>query len=72
MDWVLIGTIVVAGWAMLSVLSGERLGQAQNMAIALANAAAEQAKAAREGDIPIAVSNEAALTGSPAAFNRKR
>jgi hypothetical protein len=70
MDWILIGAIVVAGWAMLSVLSGERLGQAQRAAILLAHAAAEQV-AAKDNEIPIARSNEAALVGSPAAFKRK-
>jgi hypothetical protein len=70
MDWILIGAIAVAGWAMLSVLTSERLGQAQRVAIMLANAAADKAAAA-DKEIPIARSNDAALAGSPAAFNKK-
>jgi len=72
MDWILIGAIVIAGWVMLSVLSSERLGQAQRLAITMAYSAAEQAKTASEKEIPIAKSNEAALVGSHAAFNTKR
>jgi hypothetical protein len=71
MDWMIIGAAVIAGWAMLSVLSGERLTRSQLLEIAQAQVkAAEQARLAAE--IPIALSNEAALVGSPAAFNRKR
>ncbi len=51
MDWIVIGAIVVCGWAMLSVLSGQRFGQAQQIALALA----ERAKAAKEAEEPIEV-----------------
>ena len=68
MDWLMIGGIAVAGWSMLSVLSGERMRRSQQIIALRASAAAPKA-----GDeIPIAVSNEAALVGSAAAFNRKR
>jgi hypothetical protein len=69
MDWILIGAIVIAGWAMLSVLSGERMGKAQRIAIALAQQAAEQAKA-KEGEIPIARVNEG-IAGSIGGKTRK-
>jgi hypothetical protein len=69
MDWIIIGATLIAGWAMLSVFSGERLSRSQLIETAKAKSA-EQARQASE--IPIAVSNEAALVGSPAAFNRKR
>ena len=55
MDWILIGSIVVAGWAMLSVLSGERMRKSQQAAVQLAAAVVEQAKA---NEIPIARSSE--------------
>ncbi len=65
MDWILIGAIVVAAWVMLSVLSSDRLGKAQQIAVALAKAAAtaEQAKP-REGEIPIARSAGGPVAGS--------
>jgi len=72
MDWIVIGAIVLAGWAMLSVLSGQRMSQAQRLAIALAHAAAEQARLARENEIPVAAASEGPLTASTAALNRKR
>ena len=64
MDWILIGAIVIAGWSMLSVLSGERLGQAQRAAILLASAAAEQAANAPK-EIPIARSSNAGNASAP-------
>jgi hypothetical protein len=66
MDYLILAGVVVAGWAMLAVLSGERMNRAQRMAVV----AAEQARVASA--VPIATSNDAALAGSPAAFNQKR
>ena len=70
MDWILIAAIVLAGWVILSVLTGERLGQAQRAAILLASAAAQQAAAA-DKQIPIARSIQGTSGGSAAAFNKK-
>jgi hypothetical protein len=70
MDWMIIGAAFIAGWAMLSVFSSERMSRSQQIQLALAKAATEQARQSTE--VPIALSNEAALVGSPAAFNRKR
>jgi len=69
MDWIVIGAIVILGWVMLSVLSGERMRQAQHVAIALANAAVEQTRPAKAGDIPIAT---ASVAPPPLGANRKR
>jgi len=57
MDWILIGSIVIAGWVMLSVFSGERLRKAQQAALQLAAKAAEQA-AVKDSEIPIARASE--------------
>ena len=62
MDWIVIASMVVAGWAVLSVLSGERMNRAQQIAMALAKLAADQAKE-RESQIPIAMSSDAVLKG---------
>jgi hypothetical protein len=51
MDWIVIGAIVTGGWVMLSVLSGERFGQAQKIALTLA----ARAKAAQESQEPVEV-----------------
>ena len=72
MDWIVVGTTVFAGWIMLSVLSGERLTQAQRLAIRLANAAAEQARLARENERLATASNEPILAESPPPLNRTR
>jgi hypothetical protein len=61
MDWVLIGAIFIAGWAMLTVLSCERLGKAQQIAVILA--ATEGAKA-KENEIPIARASEGPIAGT--------
>lgn len=45
MDWMIVAAIVIAGWAMLSVLTGERSNRAKQIAdaIAAARAAAQEA-----------------------------
>jgi hypothetical protein len=47
MDWMIIAAAVIGGWMMLSVLSGERMIRAKQVADAIAKAkaaaAAEQA-----------------------------
>ncbi len=45
MDWMIVTATVIAGWAMLSVLSGERMNRAKQIADAIkaAKAAAEHA-----------------------------
>jgi hypothetical protein len=44
MDWMIVAAAVIGGWAMLSVLSGERMVRARQVsdALAAAKAAAEQ------------------------------
>ncbi len=56
MDWIVIAAMVIAGWAVLSVLSGERMKRAQQLAIALSKLAADQAKE-KENEIPIAMAS---------------
>ena len=58
MDWIIIAAMVIAGWSMLSVLSGERMNKAQQIAAALAKLAAERAKE-KENEIPIAMASDA-------------
>ncbi len=64
MDWFIISGVVVAGWAILAVLSAERHGRYQQ----LASAMAERAKAASE--VPVA--SAASVWGSTAVFNKTR
>ena len=48
MDWIIIAAVVIAGWAMLSVLSGERASKQNQLTVDLAQAkcAADRAAAA--------------------------
>lgn len=66
MDYLILAGVVVAAWAILLALSGERMSRAQRMAVTTA----EEVRAASV--VPVATSNDAALAGSHAVFNQKR
>ncbi len=66
MDWLIFGAIAVACWAMLSVLSGERLNRSQQIAAAIA----EKTQAAVE--VPIVVGSPVKSAISAAAMQGLR
>jgi hypothetical protein len=74
MDWILIGTILIGSWAMLAVVSAERMDRAKRLAVAMANTAVQEAAAAKEREIPIAKATDVTPNSppAPAASNRKR